>query len=200
MLQEHSQDVKSLTWHPFEPILASCSYDDTIRLYYPDQDEFIPISLLRGHTSTVWAAAFEPAPSQEPSPDNPDPSLRLVSCSDDLSIIIWHRTEYYRPPASTSISILRDPPKETWKPLTILPKVHERAIYSVAWSKSGLIASAAGDGRIVVYEEVDWKWGIKAVREAAHGVHEVNCIIWGQQDNTLWSSGDDGIIQQWRVI
>src|SRR5262249_25080500 len=29
VLQDHTQDVKSVSWHPSEPILASCSYDDT---------------------------------------------------------------------------------------------------------------------------------------------------------------------------
>lgn len=198
VLQEHTQDVKSVTWHPFEPILASCSYDDTIRFYYPDQDEFIPISILRGHASTVWAMAFEPV-LNNPSPDDPDPSIRLASCSDDQSIIIWHRTDYYRPPSSTSLSILRDPPKETWKPLTRLPNAHDRVIYSVAWSKSGLIASTGGDGKIVVYEEIDGKWRIKAVKEAAHGVCEINCVIWGRPDNILWSAGDDGIVKQWQL-
>jgi len=198
VLQEHTQDVKSVTWHPSEPIVASCSYDDTIRLYYPDQDEFIPISILKGHTSTVWGISFEPI-LNNPSPDDPDPSVRLVSCSDDLSVIIWHRTDYFRPPSSTSLSILRDPPTDTWKIQSILPRVHDRVIYSVAWGKSGMIASTGGDGKIVVYEEVDGKWRVKAVKEAAHGVCEVNCVIWGHEVNVLWSAGDDSAINQWRL-
>lgn len=199
VLQEHTQDVKSVAWHPTEPILASCSYDDTIRLYFPDQDEFIPIAILRGHTSTVWGVAFEPV-LNSPSPQDPDPTVRLASCSDDLSIIIWRRTDFYRPPSATMVSILRDPPKETWKPVTMLPRAHERTIYSVAWSKSGLIASTGGDGKIVVYEEVeDGKWRIKAVQEAAHGVCEVNCVIWGRPENILWSAGDDGLVKQWQL-
>jgi cytosolic iron-sulfur protein assembly protein CIAO1 len=196
VLQEHTQDVKSVNWHPTEPILASCSYDDTIRLYYPDQDEFIPISVLKGHTSTVWGVAFEPVVNA--SPEDPDPSVRLASCSDDLSVIIWRRTDYYRPPAATSLSILRDPPSETWKPDITLPRIHDRVLYSVAWSESGLIASTGGDGKIVVYEEKDGKWVIKAVKEAAHGVCEVNCVIWGEH-NTLWSTGDDGIVRKWQL-
>ena len=198
VLQEHTQDVKSVVWHPTEPIVASCSYDDTIRLYYPDQDDFVPISVLRGHTSTVWSVAFEPV-LNHPSPSDPDPSVRLASCSDDLSVIIWHRTDYYRPPSGASLSILREPPKETWKIWKILPKVHERVIYSVAWSKSGLIASAGGDGRIAVYEEIDGGWRVKAVKEAAHGASEVNCVIFGRPDNILWTAGDDGLIKQWRI-
>jgi cytosolic iron-sulfur protein assembly protein CIAO1 len=197
-LQEHTQDVKCVTWHPSQLVLASCSYDDTIRLYHPDQDEFIPISILRGHTSTVWGAAFEPSPP--PTPEVPEPTVRLVSCSDDLSVIIWHRTEYYRPPAGTSLSILRDPPSETWVPLVTLPKVHDRTVYSVAWSKSGLIASAGGDGRIAVYEEVDGLWSVKAIQEEAHGVTEVNCVIFGDDHgDTLFSAGDDGHIRKWKI-
>ena len=199
VLQEHTQDVKSVTWHPSEPILASCSYDGTIRLYYPDQDEFIQLAILRGHTSTVWCMAFEPT-IRLPTPDIPDPPpVRLASCSDDLSVIIWHRIECYRPPSASSLSILRDPPRDTWEPLTTLPKAHDRAIYSVAWSKSGLIASAGGDGRLVVYEEVDGQWRIKAIKEAAHGACEVNCVIWGRADNVLWTAGDDGVINQWQI-
>jgi cytosolic iron-sulfur protein assembly protein CIAO1 len=197
-LQEHTQDVKSVTWHPTEPIVASCSYDDTIRLYYLDQDEFSPLSLLRGHTSTVWSVAFEPL-LNHPSPDDPDPSVCLVSCSNDLSVIIWHRTDYYRPPTTASLSILQEPPKETWKIAKILPKVHDRVIYSVAWSKSGLIASAGGDGRVAVYEEVDERWRVKAVKEGAHRVAEINCVIFGRPVNLLWTAGDDGQIKQWRI-
>ena len=198
VLQDHTQDVKSVSWHPSEPILASCSYDDTIRLYYPDQDEFVPLSILRGHTSTVWGVTFEPNLNHA-SPDDPDPSVRLASCSDDLSVIIWHRTDYYRPPSSTSLSILRDPPTDTWKMMTELPKVHTRAIYSVAWSKSGLIASAAGDGKIVVYEEIDGKWNIRTIKEAAHGVSEVNSVVWGFPNDLLWSAGDDGQVKLWKL-
>ena len=200
MLQEHTQDVKAVAWHPSEPVLASCSYDDTIRLYYPDQDEFIPLALLKGHTSTVWGLAFEPM-LNNPSPTDPDPSVRLASCSDDLSVIIWHRTDYYRPPAATSLSILRDPPSETWKPIVTLPRIHERVIYSVAWSKAGLIASTGGDGKLVIYEEVEGKWIVKMVKEAAHGAFEINCVVWGkpEEGEILWTAGDDGVVKKWRI-
>jgi WD40 repeat protein len=71
----------------------------------------------------------------------------------------------------------------------------------VAWSPSGLIASAGGDGKIVVYEEKDGIWSIKMVKEAAHGVCEVNCVIWGkpEQGEILWSAGDDGKVNKWRL-
>jgi cytosolic iron-sulfur protein assembly protein CIAO1 len=85
--------------------------------------------------------------------------------------------------------------------MVTLPRVHERVIYSVAWSKDGLIASTGGDGKIVVYEEVDGKWKVKAVKEAAHGSAEVNCVIWGKPENgaVLWTAGDDGAVKKWRL-
>jgi WD40 repeat protein len=82
-----------------------------------------------------------------------------------------------------------------------LPKAHDRVIYSVAWSQSGLIASTGGDGKVVVYEEVEGNWKIKAIKEAAHGVYEINCIIWGKPEDgeILWTAGDDGVVKKWRL-
>jgi WD40 repeat protein len=60
VLQEHSQDVKCVEWHPTdEDLLASASYDDTIKLWRDDDggDWFCADTLL-GHTSTVWSLAF----------------------------------------------------------------------------------------------------------------------------------------------
>ena len=31
LLQSHSQDVKSVRWHPEQDVLFSCSYDDTVK-------------------------------------------------------------------------------------------------------------------------------------------------------------------------
>ena len=36
--QGHTQDVKMVAWHPTQNILASASYDDTIKLWMEDPD------------------------------------------------------------------------------------------------------------------------------------------------------------------
>ena len=36
----HSQDVKAVAWHPGGELLASASYDDTVRLWTFDGDEW----------------------------------------------------------------------------------------------------------------------------------------------------------------
>ena len=87
---------------------------------------------------------------------------RLATCSDDTTIRIWRRQprDQKTNPQQSKLSIIKTGTnEEDWIEEARLPKAHERAIYSVAWSKkSGRIASTSGDGRIVVYEE-RWRDG-----------------------------------------
>ena len=59
VLQEHSEDVKCVRWHPTQDLLASCSYDNTIRIWKDDEDDWICCQVLQGHTSTVWSIDFD---------------------------------------------------------------------------------------------------------------------------------------------
>ena len=44
----------------YEPqILVSCSYDDTVKIWQEDNDDWVCTETLTGHTSTVWSAAFD---------------------------------------------------------------------------------------------------------------------------------------------
>jgi WD40 repeat protein len=43
-----SQDVKALAWHPSGELLASCSYDNTIKLWINDGDEWVCAQTLGG--------------------------------------------------------------------------------------------------------------------------------------------------------
>src|SRR6202011_5594199 len=62
VLMEHTQDVKCVAWHPTEEILASASYDDSIKLYIDDpSDDWFCFATLTGHTSTVWSICFAPS-------------------------------------------------------------------------------------------------------------------------------------------
>lgn len=175
VLQEHEGDVKCVAWHPSEDLLVSSSYDDNIRLWREDIDDWGCCACLEGHKGTVWWVEFEGAerpglvrslPSDGANEqasalldvrDKAGP--RLVSSSDDLTIRIWRRIPSNRPAPplghgkipsiikSTSI-------EEQWVEEAHLPKIHERAIYSVSWSKmTGRIVSSGSDGKVVVYEE-----------------------------------------------
>ncbi|KAI9680497.1 MAG: Cytosolic iron-sulfur protein assembly protein [Caeruleum heppii] len=211
VLQDHEGDVKCVVWHPEEELLASASYDDTIRMYKEDVDDWTCVSVLRGHESTVWAVDFEP-PNRKPliatTSSDVSSSPRLVSSSDDQTIRIWHRLPKQQPPVSQTpvtrfggitSSIRTYSAEEDWEEESQLPRRHDRAIYSVAWSKrSGRIVSTGSDGKIVVYEEklVDppslgenghpetsarSEWAVIAELPAAHGVFEINHVCWSKR-------------------
>jgi WD40 repeat protein len=58
VLHGHSQDVKSVLWHPTKEILFSCGYDDTIKSWKDDEDDWYCQHTLNGHKSTVWDISF----------------------------------------------------------------------------------------------------------------------------------------------
>ena len=62
-------------------VLASASYDDTIKIHasrnYENYNEWENVTTLYGHESTVWSVCW--------SKDGD----RLVSCSDDNTVRVW---------------------------------------------------------------------------------------------------------------
>jgi WD40 repeat protein len=102
VLQGHTQDVKSLLWHPNGTTLFTASYDDTIKVWKEDGDDFYCSQTLKGHTSTVWDLTL--------SPDG----NKLISSSADLSLICWQ---------STGMS------ENEWMKVSVLDGVHRFPIY-----------------------------------------------------------------------
>lgn len=178
VLQEHDGDVKCVAWHPEEDLLASASYDDSVRLYREDADDWVQVACIagkEGHGMTVWWVEFEGSGMAQKDFRKQRDSLseqqqahiealersgpRLATCSDDRTVRLWRRKPRDRPdnaPSNTGIpSIIRSAAiDEDWYQEAILPQQHERAIYSLSWSRTtGLIASAGSDGKIIVYKE-----------------------------------------------
>ncbi|PYH32721.1 iron-sulfur cluster assembly protein CIA1 [Aspergillus neoniger CBS 115656] len=226
VMQEHEGDVKCVAWHPVEECLASASYDDTIRIWREDLDDWGQVACLRGHEGTVWFVDWE---SVENAPVCSEETLlaqwkedvkrelsgpRVVSCSDDCTVRVWRRQPKEQAAAGGTgmPSILRPTGlDETWEEETVLPKVHDLAVYAVAWSKrTGLLASVGADGRIVIYEErlvvvdddasagesqpmdtdppaaaakgaVRPEWAVLAVLPGAHGIYEINHVAWAKR-------------------
>jgi WD40 repeat protein len=167
VLAEHTGDVKCVAWHPEREVLASGSYDDTVRLWRDVEEEgdWCCIGVLDGHEGTVWAVAWEGRINSHSEDAEADESvstaikeLRLASCSDDLSIRIWRKVSQDRENENKGPrlpSIIRPPSSmETWVQEATLPQMHVRSVYAVAWSSvTGLLVSCGGDGAIYVYKE-----------------------------------------------
>jgi len=178
VLQEHTADVKCICWRENDgngEVLASASYDDTIRLWREVEEgewgcfaELGGDDSTDGHTGTVWSLAWEPEISQEPhkeSGDTNDPKIkptpRLMSSSADCTIRVWSLVPSPPQPNKPSYfnasipSTMRPPPaNEKWVCTGTLPTAHDFPIYSIDWSKkSGRVVSTGGDGKVVVYEE-----------------------------------------------
>ncbi|KAF8198622.1 WD40-repeat-containing domain protein [Pholiota molesta] len=224
VLMEHTQDVKCVAWHPTEEILASASYDDTIKLYIEDpSDDWFCFATLSGHASTVWALAWSPAfdsaeqctstthGSAAPhSHSHPVTASYLASASDDATVRIWKRIAEHK-----------------WECVLVLGG-HERSVYSVSWGRGvrrsapedtekgtylGWLASAGGDGKVLVWELWDPRstastkatppsHKLIASLSSAHGVHDVNSVVWNPRsglEDLLATTGDDGCTRVWKV-
>ncbi|KAI4641183.1 Cytosolic iron-sulfur protein assembly protein [Alternaria ventricosa] len=229
VLQEHDGDVKSVAWHPEEDLLVSTSYDDTVRLYKEDADDWVQVSMIEGHEKTVWWAEFEGSgmAGRGWRKDSSDTTLseqqsshiselersgpRLATCSDDCTVRIWRRKAKEgdgNASNKTGVpSIIRSAAiDEEWYQDAVLPQVHERAIYSVSWSRrTGMIVSAGSDGKVIVYKE-RWRgnaedgvegmdvdgahveglgglteWVVVAELFSGHDVFEINHVCWAKR-------------------
>jgi WD40 repeat protein len=171
----HTQDVKNITWHPHKQMLFSVSYDDSIKIWTCDDengnDEWNCIQTLSGqeaHQSTVWDLAF-----------NSSGNL-FCSVGDNCNeFFLW--------------SFESNEPKRK----QIIPSGHKRSIFSVAWSKTDIVATGSGDDSIRLFKVINGHLELITVKVKAH-TNDVNCVAWNPvHSNILASCGDDGHIRVW---
>jgi WD40 repeat protein len=190
VLHGHSQDVKSVLWHPTEVIvlkafvlcvccnvgffvkkkalLVSCSYDDTIKIWAEGDDDWYCRQTLQGHESTVWDISFDRSGN------------RLASASDDRDVRIWGREG------------------NEWRCSAVISGVHQRAVYSVAFSCVGeeFLATAGADNHVRVLSS---RSPFVVLADSGSLGGDVNCARWNpKEQNILASCGDDKMVRIWK--
>ncbi|MCL4130792.1 UNVERIFIED_CONTAM: hypothetical protein GTU68_009465 [Idotea baltica] len=187
VLPHHTQDVKKVVFHPIENTLVSASYDNTIKFYNEDDDDWSVSQTLERHTSTVWSVSFNAEGN------------RMASCSDDHTVCIWQQ---YKP--GNKEGVQTPDGKPNWKPVCTLSGFHKRTIYDISWCKlTSAIATACGDDCIRIFKENETSSSEEPVFDLLLSIpdahtEDVNCVAWNPIiGGLLASTSDDGTIKIW---
>ncbi|WWD21771.1 hypothetical protein CI109_106258 [Kwoniella shandongensis] len=240
VMMDHSQDVKCIAWHPQEEILASASYDSHIHLAFDDPDSdwtifqklhpklpAVPLTLSSTTSPQSLISALIPSQAEKEAEEK----LAVPPLEEDETVwcLAWSPCGRYLASGGDQGGIRiwtrkgsqPDSPYEE----TLHIVAHTRSIFSLSWSPSpsssssgsdsdlGLLASAGGDGKIVIWQLTSGEGEgaervkiapIAAVRDA-HGVSDVNSVGWCVREDkkglgVLSSAGDDGSVKVWRVV
>ncbi|CAI0540022.1 unnamed protein product [Linum tenue] len=209
-LEGHENEVKSVSWNASESLLATCSRDKTVWIWeVMPGNEFECASVLQGHTQDVKMVKWHPTMDI------------LFSCSYDNTIKVWAEDdtgdwhciqtigESSNGHSSTvwAISFNAEGNKMVTcrKHISTLTGYHDRTIFSVHWSREGIIASGAADDAIRFFVEskdsavVGPSYRLLLKKEKAHDM-DVNVVQWSPGENrVLASASDDGTIKIWEL-
>ena len=172
MLQEHAEDVKYVVWKPDGEVLASASYDNTIKMWKDDDGDWFCFQTLVGHTSTVWAIDF-----------NQSGDI-LVSVGDDHTVRIWNLVVGTWQLHDT-LTLTHTLYSVSWSKIT--------NIIAVCGSDNKIrLIEISSDGKAVAKETIT----------NPHGLSDVNHVVWCPLANfkdLLISSGDDSNVKIWQM-
>lgn len=190
VLGEHIQDVKGVLFHPLDSLLlASCSYDDSIKIWQTppgDNDDWKLNYSINDHSSTVWSIDFS------------SDGKYMLSCSDDLSIGLYEKLE------------------KKYQKVSTLSWAHTRSIYKIIFldqphsletedeNKNELcfrfFATISGDRTLCVWRIDMNDNSIKKIDVFETEERTIlHCIDWNYQHNIIALVGDDGMLMVLKI-
>lgn len=176
-------------------LLATSSYDDTIRLHHDDEAEgdWLCIAVMTGHDGTVWDLKFEPFLNLSCYPTDTtveeimvDWMPRLLSCSDDMTIRLWRKelNAHEKEKKSSAIVAARQGQIQSTGP--------QQSTRQTGFAGSRLPSSI----RVGTSTE---SW-IEDARLPSVHVRSIYAIDWSEKTGLVVSCGGDGIIAVYREV